>query len=164
MTNLLEGDRAPEFTLKALDGKSHSLSMLLQGGPVVAAFFKVSCPVCQFTLPFLQRMHERYGSGPAIVLAISQDNLQDTREFNREYGVRFTTLIDEHPYPVSNIYGLTSVPTIFLIEPDRTIKVSCMGFSKNELERIASELANRMKIEAAPFFRDEEVVPAHKPG
>ena len=33
-------------------------------------------------------------------------------------------------YPASNAYGLTNVPTVFLIEPDGTIKVVCNGFDK----------------------------------
>ncbi|HMD42114.1 MAG TPA: TlpA disulfide reductase family protein [Candidatus Acidoferrum sp.] len=164
MTNLVEGQRAPEFTLKAVEGKEHSLTSMLSSGPVVAAFFKVSCPVCQFTLPFLQRLHQQFGASDAAIVGISQDSARDTRAFNQEYGVKFLTLIDEPPYPVSNAYGLTNVPTIFLIEQDRTIKVSSMGFGKSDLEKIAAELALWKKLPPAPFFRSDEIVPAYKPG
>jgi hypothetical protein len=87
-----------------------------------------------------------------------------TKEFNREYGVTFPTLLDDAGYPVSNAYGLSMVPTIFLIDPDGKVKVSCMGFDKGDLEKIAGELSLRRKIGAAPLFRSDEVVPAQKPG
>ncbi len=164
MTNLLEGHHAPDFTLKAIDGKEHSLKSALRHGPVVAAFFKISCPVCQFTFPFLERVHEQFGGDAMTVLGISQDNSRDTQRFNREYGVSFLTLIDEHPYPVSNAYGLTNVPSIFLIKPDGSISVSCTGFSKSDIEKVATELAAQKHIPAQPFFRASEIVPAYKPG
>jgi len=56
------------------------------------------------------------------------------------------------------------VPTIFLIDTDGTVKVSCMGFDKKDLETIAANLAERKKISLAPLFRSNEVVPANKPG
>src|ERR1700687_3153790 len=44
MTHIVAGNTAPGFSLKALDNKEYSLNTLLERGPVVAAFFKVSCP------------------------------------------------------------------------------------------------------------------------
>ena len=164
MTNIAVGHVAPGFTLKSLDGKEYSLGKLLEKGPVVAAFFKISCPVCQFTFPYLQRLAERYAGNSATVIAISQDDVRGTKEFNREYGVTFPTLLDGPGYAVSNAYGLSMVPTIFLIEPDGKVKISCMGFDKGDLEKIAAELSQLRKIAAAPLFRSDEVIPAQKPG
>jgi hypothetical protein len=75
-------------------------------------------------------------------------------------------LLDEkqNGYPASNAYGLTNVPTIFLIETDGSVKISCMGFDKKDLESIAAALAERKKIAATALFRPDESVPAHKPG
>jgi hypothetical protein len=73
-------------------------------------------------------------------------------------------LDDEKSYTVSNAYGLTMVPTIFLIDTDGTAKISCMGFDKKDLETIASDLAKRRKIAPAALFRPDENVPANKPG
>ena len=165
MTHIVAGNMAPGFSLKSLDGKEYSLNDLLQRGPVVAAFFKISCPVCQFTLPFLERLYKRYGGDGVTFLGISQDDARDTRDFAKEFGVTFPILIDdEDDYIVSNAYGLTSVPTIFLIDTGGTVKVSSMGFDKKDLETIAAELAQRRKIALAPLFRPDEVVPINKPG
>ena len=164
LTTINAGNTAPGFTLKSLDGKEYSLANLLQKGPVVAAFFKISCPVCQFTLPFIQRLAERYEGDTATILSISQDDAKSTAAFNKEYGLSFPTLLDDSDYAVSNAYGLSMVPTIFLIELDGKVKVSSMGFDKADLEKIAGALSARRKIAAAPLFRADEVVPASKPG
>jgi|SRR5271170_1482625 len=166
MTNIVTGNAALGFSVKGLDGKEYSLAKLLERGPVVAAFFKISCPVCQFTFPFLERLHKRYGGDGVTFLGISQDDARDTKEFAKEFGATFPMALDEKAsgYVASNAYGLTSVPTIFLIETDGTVKVSCMGFDKKELEAIAAELAERKKIAPAALFLLSESVPAHKPG
>jgi peroxiredoxin len=166
MTHIVAGNMAPGFSLKALDGKEHALEQLMQQGPVVAAFFKVSCPVCQFTFPFLERIYKRYGGDHLTFLGISQDEAGATKDFAKEFGTTFPTLLDEKEkgYPASNAYGLTSVPTIFLIETDGTVKISCMGFDKKDLESIASVLAERKKTTPSALFRPDESVPAHKPG
>ena len=164
MTHVNAGTAAPAFSLKGLDGKDYSLPELLQKGPVVAAFFKISCPVCQFTFPFLERLYKKYGGDGVTFLGISQDDARATKEFAREYGVTFPMVLDEKGYPASNAYGLTNVPTIFLIEPEGAVRVSCMGFDKNDLETIGSELAQRQKIPATALFKPDEPVPAHKPG
>jgi peroxiredoxin len=65
MSRIHAGDAAPEFSLPDTQGKKHSLKDLLKKGPVIAAFFKMSCPTCQFTFPFLQRIHDAYGSAGA---------------------------------------------------------------------------------------------------
>jgi len=165
MTHIVAGNTAPEFSLKSLEQKEYSLRSLLERGPVVAAFFKISCPVCQFTFPFLERLHQRYGSsGAATFLGISQDDARATKSFASEYGITFPMVLDGDGYPVSNAYGLTNVPTIFLFEPGGKVKVSSTGFDKKDLETIAQELAERRKIALTPLFRPDEVVPANKPG
>ena len=166
MTNIVAGNVAPGFSLKALDGKEYSFEELIQRGPVVAAFFKISCPVCQFTFPFLERIYKRYGGDVVTFLGISQDDAKATKEFAKEFGVTFPILLDqkEKNYPASNAYGLTNVPTIFLIETDGTVKISSMGFDKKDLESIAAALAERKKIVPAALFRSDESVPEHKPG
>jgi peroxiredoxin len=166
MTKIAVETAAPNFALKSLDGKEFALAKLLEKGPVVAAFFKISCPVCQYTFPFLERLYQRYGGDGMTFAGISQDDAKATKDFAREYGVTFPMLLDEKGkgYAASNAYGLTTVPTIFLIEPDGTVKTIGMGFERDALESIAQALAERKKMAPAPLFRASESVPAHKPG
>src|SRR2546421_8217654 len=165
MTHIVAGNTAPGFSLKALDNKEYSLATAIERGPVVAAFFKISCPVCQFTFPFLERLYKRYGGDQVTFLGISQDDVKASQKFAKEYGVTFPILLDdEKGYVVSNAYSLTNVPTIFLIDTDGAVKVSSMGFDKKDLETIAAYLAERKKISVSPLFRPDEVVPSNKPG
>lgn len=164
MTTIVAGKQAPEFSLKSLTGQQYSLKNVLERGPAVVAFFKVSCPVCQFTFPFLERLYQRYGKDGVTFLGVSQNDASDSTKFAQQYGVTFPTLLDAKGYPASNAYGLTNVPTIFLIDTDGSVKVSSMGFAKADLEAIANTLADRRKVARAPIFLPSESVPTYKPG
>jgi len=163
MIHINAGSIAPSFSLQGPDATEYSLAALFQNNPVVAAFFKVSCPVCQFTFPFLERLYERYG-GAATFLGISQDDSRATEKFAAEYGITFPLALDTKGYATSNAYGLTNVPTIFLIETDGSVKLISMGFVKKDLEAIASKLGHRAKVATVPLFLPGEPVPANKPG
>jgi peroxiredoxin len=164
MAALPAGAKAPAFALQSTDGKNSSLADALKKGPVVAAFFKVSCPTCQFIAPFLERLHESHGGEKFTLWGISQDDAADTREFCQEFEIEFPTLIDEKGYPVSNQYGITNVPTVFLIAPDGKIRESSVGFSKKDLEKMAAEAARATGTPPTSFFKPGEVIPDLKPG
>ena len=85
------GSRAPGFRLSRLEGGEATLAELTARGRVLLVFFKVTCPVCQLTMPFLERLH---ASGALPVCGISQNDAADTREFNTYFGVNFPTLLD----------------------------------------------------------------------
>jgi peroxiredoxin len=164
MAALTAGKPAPAISLNDLKGQQLTLADALNKGPVLAAFFKVTCPVCQFTFPFLERMYETYGSSRFTFWGISQDDARNTRQFLQEYEIKFPVLIDEPGYPASNQYGLTTVPTLFLIAPDGNIQVSSVGFAKADLEQIAAQAARSTGKSPSPLFKPGEVVPQYKPG
>jgi len=164
MGALTAGAQAPEIALASATGQKLSLADALKRGPVLAAFFKVSCPTCQFTMPFLERIYETSGSANFSVWGISQNDAPDTRDFLKEYGLKFPALIDDDGFVASNQYGLTNVPSLFLISPNGKIQVSSVGFAKADLETIAAEAARASCKPATPLFKPGEVIPDYKPG
>jgi peroxiredoxin len=165
MSKIDVGQTAPGFSLPSISGKVVSLAEAVARGPVVAAFFKIRCPTCQFTLPFLERLFKAYGSDNVTFLGISQDDAADTREFCQEYGVTFPALLDdEDGYEVSSAYGLTNVPTFYLISPQGKVQVVSVGFAKKAVEQISELLARFLGRPAMPVFLPGEIVPETKPG
>jgi peroxiredoxin len=159
MAALPAGNTAPDFSLPALDDGKFSLQDALKKGPVLAAFFKVSCPVCQFTFPYLERIYKAHGDGNITVVGISQNDRRDTAAFLKEYGVTFPTLFDDPDgYAVSNAYGLTNVPTLFLIGPDSQIEISSVGWVKQDVEDINRKLAGRQHTSPVVLFKPGEEV------
>ncbi|HEY3742173.1 MAG TPA: hypothetical protein VGL53_20110, partial [Bryobacteraceae bacterium] len=113
-----------------------------------------SCPVCQMALPFLDRI----ATGGLRICAVSQDSAKATAEFNQKFGIRnLEMLYDAPPYKASNAFRITSVPSLFLIEPDGMVSKSIEGFSKADFE----ELGQRAGL---PIFTAADRVPLLKPG
>jgi peroxiredoxin len=159
MTALAAGTRGPAFELMTLDGKPFSLTNALSRGPVVLAFFKVSCPTCQYAFPFLERLHKAYSANGVSSVGVSQNGAKDTAAFKKEFGVTFPVLLDDpSSYPVSNAYGLTNVPTLFWIAQDGEIEVSSVGWVKADFEQINRKMAEAGKGAPAAVFKPGEDV------
>jgi peroxiredoxin len=159
MTALATGKKAPDFSLPTLDGRNFTLADELARGPVVLAFFKVSCPTCQYTFPFLERLYKAYRSSGVTMVGISQNDAKETAAFVKQSGVTFPVLLDEiGRYPVSNAYGLTNVPTVYWVAQDSEIEVSSVGWLKADFEQINRKLAQSEKTAPALVFKPGEDV------
>lgn len=152
---LAAGDQAPEFALRTLSGGITSLRDLTGSGPVLLAFFKASCPVCQYTFPFLERLTAAQGFR---IVGISQDDPEETADFRRTSGVSFPMVLDDAGanYPASNAYGITHVPSLFLVE-GTTVTLAVTGFSRSDLEGIGGRFG-------AVVFHEGEKTGEFRPG
>ena len=165
MPALEAGTVAPPFTLPTTKGEQCSLSKALQRGWVVAAFFKITCPVCQLAFPYLERVHQSYPRDKVTFVGIAQDEEDYTEQFAREYGVTFPMLLDDtERYPVSNAYEITNVPTIFVIAPDGEIKLTSIGWDPREIEQLNTLVAEAAGAPRRPVFSPGEAVPPAKAG
>ena len=151
---LSPGDLAPGFLLMDLNGRETALADLIRTGPVLLTFYKVSCPVCQMTMPFLERLHQ---AGALRIYAISQNDADDSREFNQEYGITMATLLDreEDKFSASNAYGISHVPTLYLVGGDGRISKGIESWNRPELEALASGVGVQLirPTDNVPEFR-----------
>jgi peroxiredoxin len=130
----------------------------LNNGPVLVAFFKVSCPTCQLTFPFLQRLADSHDDNAPRLLAVSQDDASASRGFQNRFGVSMPTVIDvPRSWPASDAYQITSVPSLFLVETDGTISLTSEGFSKAAIESLGE------RFHVAPF-KESDRIPELRPG
>jgi len=166
MAALTAGTKAPQLELLASDGTKFSLRDTLTRGPVLAVFFKISCPVCQYALPYFERIYKTYGySGKLTIVGVSQNEKKDTDEFNRGYGVTFPVLLDNtKSFPVSNAYGLTNVPTAFWIAEGGEIEISSVGWVRQQFEEIARKAAESAGTSPKSLFQSSEQVADFRAG
>jgi peroxiredoxin len=165
MATLKAGTLAPDFTLPTMDGKKFSLHDALARGPVLATFFKVSCPTCQYALPFLERIYKAHGNKNVTIVGVSQNEKKDTASFIKEYGVTFPVLLDDtRAFPASNAYGLTNVPSIFWIAPDGEIEISSVGWDRQEIEDMSRKAAEITGDRIKSIFQPGENVADFRAG
>jgi peroxiredoxin len=113
----------------------------------VLVFYRVTCPTCKLTLPYLHRL-----SVPAV--GISQNDALDTASFEHRFEVKIPSVLDHENdgFPVSNAYGVHHVPTLFVIDDKGKVTKRIEGFDKEALEDLGVE------------FSESEKVPEFKPG
>ena len=160
------GAKAQEFALTSTTGKPVILSDLIKRGPVVLAFFKVSCPTCQYAFPYFERLSQLHKPEAVSFVGISQDNLADTQAFMKKYGVTFTVAIDDaQRYIVSNAYKLTNVPTAYLVDRDGKIQISSVGWARKDIEDINLKLSMMDPAQQQhPIFKPGEEIAEFKAG
>jgi len=125
--------------------------------------FKTTCPTCEFTWPYLERL--RRAAGPGLrILAVSQDDPETAAAFNRRLGSQVETVYDPKPWPASDRLGVDAVPTFFRVNPDGRIAETAVGFSRDHMEGFARHAAKTSGRPYANLFRPEEQIPSTKAG
>lgn len=158
MKALDPGTKAPNIELPLLGRGQFNLSQSLARGKVLLAFFKVSCPVCQYAMPFVDRIAKRTAGKGLTVVGVSQDDARSTEIFQTTYGVNFPIALDElGKYPVSNAYGLTTVPSIFLIDEAGNIEQTIVSWSKSEMEELDRTFRDSQNAKSPLFPANEQV-------
>ncbi len=112
---------APNFTLKSLNGEEVSLSQQ-RGKYVLVNFWATWCGPCKVEMPSLETLHQRFKSKNFSLLAISNDmfGAQIVEPFIKANNLTFPVLLDQQ-LQASNKFGVVSLPTTFMINPEGNI-------------------------------------------
>jgi len=157
---LSPGSPFPDVALRNEDGETVPTS----NGDALYVVFKTTCPTCELTWPYLERLRRAAEPDGLRVVAVSQDDPEKTAAFNRRLGSRVETLYDPPPYAASDRLGVTNVPTFFRVGPDGRIAETSVGFARDRLEGYARRAAALAGRPYQHFFLPGDSAPAVKPG
>lgn len=161
MAALEQGTNAPRFELRLVDGSE-------ERGPefdrwTLLVFYKTTCPTCQLALPYLDAF-QAYGEAGLSTLAIVEDPPAAAEGFRRSFGGTLDTVTEAPPYPVSSSYGLTNVPTLFLVEPGGRVAKTIVAFSKEAYSALSVTVATALGVPVVEVFWADDGAPVWKPG
>jgi peroxiredoxin len=154
-SGLSPGKRAPGVTFTRPDGGNATVADILAEGnglPLLLAFFKVSCPTCRLTWPYLQRLHAAYGSTAVHIVGISQNTAEESREFFEEFGkATFDLFLDPGPlFEASNAFHVEAVPHLALVSPAGILEDAFAGWSKAKMETLGERVAIARSLARIP--------------
>jgi peroxiredoxin len=148
---LKAGDRAPEFTLKDVDGNEVSSRDLLAKGPLVVTFYRgVWCPYCNMDLQALQEALPAIRERGVQLIAISPQTQSNSRKSQRDNKVTFPILSDPGN-EVAARFGLRFALPDYLIELYRDT-------FKNDLSRINGDSSWTLPMPARYVIATDGVI------
>jgi cytochrome c biogenesis protein CcmG/thiol:disulfide interchange protein DsbE len=141
----IKGVEAPDFELKALDGKTVKLSDL-RGKAVLLNFWATWCGPCKVEMPWLVDLQKKYGEqGLQIVGIAMEDDPAPVEEFTKNIGVNYTILMGKNA--VGDAYSVLGLPTTYYI--DRSGKILDRHIGLVSLSEIEEHIKTSLASQAA---------------
>jgi peroxiredoxin len=127
----LLGQKAPNFSLKTVDGKTVTLADQ-KGKVVVLDFWATWCAPCLAGLPHTQEMSTKpeWASKGLVVWAVNSEEDADTikKFLSQNHQYTFTVPMDSDGAVEKN-YQLPGVPVVIVIGRDQVVKDVILGYS-----------------------------------
>lgn len=132
-----EGETAPLFTLPDIDADKPAISLeSLRGKTVYVDFWASWCAPCLRSMPLINELYGKYRDQDFEVIAINVDDpIEDGQDFLLDNPLDYLIAADTDN-TVLNEFGVTGMPTSFLIDKDGIIRMVHMGFRGNDIETI----------------------------
>ncbi len=128
-------------------------------GPGALLFYKVTCPTCQMAGPVAEELASRF---PSRFAAIVQDPPERVEGFAREHG-EFPSVSEDPPYDNSNAYGVSVVPTLFVIDGG-VVTHLVESWNRDGWNDVATRLAEAEGLAPEPVSTEGDGLPPFRPG
>lgn len=139
LSELHIGDKAPDFSLPGIDGKTHTLGDYKDANVLVIAFISNHCPVSQAAEGRIKKLVEGKKDRGVALVAINPNNPSGLRadelgysKYNdsfdemklhaQEQGFNFPYLYDGETQRTAKAYGCLATPHVFVFDAGRKLR------------------------------------------
>tara|TARA_Y100000310_G_scaffold342247_1_gene444623 strand:+ start:32204 stop:32779 length:576 start_codon:yes stop_codon:yes gene_type:complete len=137
--NLKAGEKAIDFNLKGIDGKTHSLNDFKDAKALLIIFICNHCPYVKAKQQMIIDLQEKHKDKGLVVVGINsnesenypEDNFEGMVETAKEKGFNFIYLHDE-TQEVAKAYGASCTPDPFLFDAEQNLAYH--GRLNNQME------------------------------
>jgi len=137
------GHQVTSFTLHDVDGNPVSMSDY-RGKVVLLEFWATWCPPCRLAVSELNGLAERFKDDDFAIIAASMDeSVEDVRRFIEEKNINYVVVIDD--MDVNHTFGVTSIPTTFIIDKDGKILRKHLGFMPGLADVFAKDIKELLR-------------------
>jgi peroxiredoxin len=137
---LKPGDRVEGFSYRTLAGETLRLDYSEPGKRSLLFVISTTCPFCQKSLPYIQRLSDASRNGACRILGVSIHDPDLTSRFAAARNLRFR-LVSAAGEEFSRQYRITGVPTTILVNGGGVVERVWEG---EITERIAAEIARSL--------------------
>jgi len=138
--NLKEGEPAPDFELKDLDGNVYSLSRL-KGKVIIILYWRVGQERSIKALKELKILSENFINQPLQILAITKDTKEKSqiKAIRKSLALPFLVLLDQNNKVYSD-FGVFVFPSTTLIDKKGVYQYHYGGFRDNYQEKLSAQI------------------------
>lgn len=148
LTRDLVGSTAPAWVdVTPIAGAPASLDAL-RGKVVVLDFWASFCGPCRYMAPELSALSARYQPQGLAVVGITTDGPETAASTRERWEMRYGVLSDSNARTHQG-YGITALPTIFVIDRRGVVRAVSVGAGRGEVDRLEA-LVKTLLAEAPP--------------
>ena len=140
------GDKAPDFTLKTLDGKKTHTMKDFKGKVVLLNLWASWCKGCKKEMPEFVSLQKHNTKGFELVAVSLDDSKEKAEHFlsTLKQKIPFTVLHDSKKH-LAKAYSCSAMPSSFLIDKNGVIKQIIIGsLDSNDIKVLQNEI-NKLK-------------------
>lgn len=126
-----DAQKAPDFSLEALDGKTIRLSDY-KGKVIILDFWATWCPPCKAEIPFFIELMKQYNKEDLQIIGIALDDIGRVRNFVKQNGMNYPVAIADQNTPIA-YGGIQGIPTTFVIDKDGYIIQRYVGYRPKQV-------------------------------
>jgi peroxiredoxin len=142
-----EGQKAPDFSLRALDGKTYSLSDYLGRMVVMLEFWATWCGVCKTEMPELVKDYSDLSPLGFEILGVTLQtgDVSEVRDIAEKNKLPYPVLLDESLTVATKLYKLAGpIPLKVVIDGNGIVRYTHVGDyppGENEIPDVVKDLA-----------------------
>ena len=141
------GKKAPDFSARGTDGKTHTLKSLTGDKALVLYFISWSCPINEQAVPYYKEIAKAY-KGKVNFVGVIDAHETIFKQWNRDHKVPFKVLYDPG-HDIIDSYKAKASPWVIVVNPEGEIEKTYKGYSEKSLQDLSGVMASHTKGEPA---------------
>jgi peroxiredoxin len=139
------GTKAPAFSAKGSDGKTHTLASLTAKGPVYLYFIKEDCPINDQAVKYYNRVGDAY-KGKATMVGVFDGGEAAYKKWAAKFKPTYPVLFDPNKTIIRS-YRAERSPWVIQVDAKGQVAKVWPGYSEKDLNQLSASMAGAAKTQ-----------------
>lgn len=138
---------------------------IVEPGGGVIVFFRSDCPASEILVPRLNALARALELEDRLFIGIAEEGEVSARAFHSDHALGFPVAYDAAPHATTRDYGITTLPTLLVVDGMGIVAERLQGFIKADYLSLGPAIEQALALGNTPPMLDRpEDLPDIKPG